>query len=1249
MQRHQVLVITGETGCGKSTQLPKMCLDAGRGTAGIIGCTQPRRIAAVTIARRLAEELGEEIGGSVAYKIRFDEKSGADPYIKLMTDGVLLMEAQSDRLLRRYDTLIVDEAHERTLNIDFILGLLRTILPRRRDLQVIITSATLDTERFSRAFNNAPIINISGRLYPVEVRWQPLATAEDGEESCSYVEGAAAAVAELACRAGAGAHGDILIFMPSEQDIRDTCELLYGRFGEAKTILPLFSRLSAGEQQRVFQASPRQKIVVATNVAETSLTIPGIRYVIDTGLARISQYNPRTRTASLPVAPISQSSADQRLGRCGRVRDGVCIRLYDRDDYLARPPFTPPEIMRANLAGVVLRMLYLNIGDVFTFPFLDPPSKRHLNDALEILRELGAVSRSDKTELTATGRLMARLPVDPRFARMLIAGQERDCLEEMIVITAALSIVDPRERPQDKLSQAAQMHARFHDPGSDFIGLLKIWRAFQLARGTNSSANSLRKFCRANYLSWRRLREWQDLYRQLQTIIAEAPAAVFQVSKSRTAAAKANDSDASLVKSQSVAPAGDSYASLHKAILSGFLSGIALKKENNLYGAPKGRSAMIFPGSGVFRKGGTWIVAVEWVETSRLYARTVANIEAEWIAEVAGSLCRTVFTDPFWNRERGEVQAFEQVSLFGMVIIPRRVVSYGRIGPDLAREIFIREGIMAGNLKGDYPFLAHNAAVIEKVRLMESKLRTSGLFYNEEAVYDFYRRRLPQMFAERTFRHYIRQQGNDRFLHMETGDILPDAPDPEILEVWPDEMLLYGVSIPLSYNFSPGNQDDGITARIPASLLATPESLQLEWSVPGLVRDRIHELLRLLPKTYRRLLPPGHEPAVALFHDLRDERMPLPEALSKAVKKRYGVSVPVAAWPLKNLPDALKMRFIVTAQNDTELANSRDLPALHTRYFKTAKEESMQHAEILWEKDDLHQWDFGSLPETVILGKPDLPIGTAYPALQVDAGGIHRRLFSSPREAAHHHRRGVAALYEKFFADECKYLKKTLLPSGILKIHAEKFGGTKKVQKLLYDKVIHDLFFVNIRDSISFYNYAQEVKTRILTHGQEVMCLTSPVLAANFQAMEALERLAEQHRRQKSAQEYIDYLRQDLRELLPNDFLTRYPEERIKQLPRYLRGLAIRAERGMFNIAKALLKTGEIIYYRDRWQEMIGIDKSPDSGMPRHEDDDEFFWLIEEYKISLFAQELKTCVPVSPKRLDEKLQAIRKNIAAKKI
>jgi len=1291
IRRSQVLIVTGETGSGKSTQLPKMCLEAGRGIRGIIGCTQPRRVAAAAVARRIAEELGEELGDSVAYKIRFDERSGPHPYIKVMTDGILLMEAQSDPLLRRYDTVIVDEAHERSLNIDLLIGLLRTILPRRRDLKVIVTSATLETEKFSQAFDDAPAIKISGRLFPVEVRWRPLLPEEDQDDGGGYVEGAVAAVADLERHAGAGERwGDVLIFMPTEQDIRDACAMLTGRFGDEKTVVPMFSRLSWEDQQRVFLPTDRQKIVVATNVAETSLTIPNIRYVIDTGLARIAQYNPRSRTAGLPVMPISKSSADQRLGRCGRVGNGICIRLYDEDDYLARPDFTPPEIRRANLAGVVLRMLALNFGNIFDFPFLEPPEKKHLRDALEILKELGAVRMEERPVLTEIGRFMSRLPIDPRLSRMLVAAAATDCREEILVIATALSIVDPRERPRDRAPQATEIHARFQEPTSDFITLLNIWNRCRTEAEETGARGALRKFCRNHFLSWRRIREWQDLHRQLKSMAGEelaAPgpssvtppahrglyshAAALGTPGQTCSVASAHPSEPAPeqrrkasgrdngvksvrgggVKVKSVpdtgpapfreTPGQDRNALIHKAVLTGFLSGIAVRKEKNIYTAPKGRTAMIFPGSGVFGTGADWIVAAEWVETSRLFARTVAVVQPEWIEGAAGELCRTVYSEPYWNRERGEVQASARIVLFDMVIIPHRTVSFGRINPAAAREIFIREGIMTGSLKKSYPFLSHNEQVLEGVRVMENKLRRRGWLWNEETVFEFYRRHLPEEICEeRSLQRCIRQRGSDEFLWMEQTDVLLAEPDENALREWPDAATVQGIPVPLIYNYNPGGEDDGVTARIMAPLLAADETERLAVAIPGIRREIVREYLQSLPKSYRRRLPSLRDVTDTILMNLNDPDRPLPEVLSRLLNRHYDLDLPITVWQETKRLGSGQIRYLLTDEEGRELSHSRSLPELRECYLEKIKKETLHNARKQWEIENIQSWDFNDLPESIPLGDAVLPVDVVYPALRDEDGIICLRLLDSPKEALAVHRQGVAALYERHFAAECKYLKKVLLPAGNMKLHGEKFGGSKKVQRILYSKALLDLFFVNVRTNIDYLKHAAEVKSLIIPHAKVVLQLAAPVLEANFQAEIVLDRLEKQYGFSKPHREHLTFLRRELACLIPEDFLNRYPAERIRTLSRYIRGLIIRAERAMLNLDKALAKAGEVDVYREQWRQLtVGSQHSPSLAKMQAQED--FFWFLEEYKISLFAQELKTTVRVSPKRLEERLRELR--------
>ncbi|HOG88887.1 MAG TPA: ATP-dependent RNA helicase HrpA, partial [Smithella sp.] len=744
IQKHQVTIITGETGSGKTTQIPKMCLAAGLGLRGMIGLTQPRRIAAISMAHRIASELGEECGQSVAYKIRFEEKSSAEPFIKVMTDGILLAETVKDRDLLAYDTLIVDEAHERSLNIDFILGYLRTLLARRKDLKVIITSATIDTEKFSEAFNKAPVIKVSGRMYPVEVRYRPVDPEKEEKGEITYIDEAVACVEQLQRERR---YEDILIFMPTEQDIRETCGLLSKKC--SGLVLPLYARLSGSQQRLIFAPVEQQKIIVATNIAETSLTIPGIKYVIDSGLARILEYNPRSQTTGLPIKPISASSAEQRKGRCGRVQNGICIRLYSQEEFSQKPLYTPPEIMRSNLAGVILRMLELNLGAVTSFPFIDKPHPKSIRDGIDILRDLGALTRDDGAEetnqymLTETGRKMAEFPLDPRASRMMIEAQKENCVNEIAVIAAALSIQDPRERPYEKADEASKAHAQFAHPGSDFLTYLNIWNRYHGSLENLPTQNKQRKFCRDHFLSYKRMIEWRDIYHQILDILG-----------GKSKAAK-NRKHHKIEINQDIADR------IHRCILSGYLSNIARKKEKNFYTAAKSREVMIYPGSGLFNRAGQWIVAAEISMTSRVFARHVANISSDWLEKLGGDNCRYTYAAAHWEKNRGQVVALEKVTLFGLTIVESRPVAYEKINPEEAKAIFIREALVTGEVSRRIPFLEHNLSLYEHVQTMEEKLRRRGIVADEETIANLYEQRLPVISDIRSLQNLIKEKGSD--------------------------------------------------------------------------------------------------------------------------------------------------------------------------------------------------------------------------------------------------------------------------------------------------------------------------------------------------------------------------------------------------------------------------------------------------------------------------------------------------------
>lgn len=1279
IQRHPVVVITGETGSGKTTQLPKMCLEAGRGITGMIGCTQPRRIAATSVARRIAEEMGEGIGRSIGYKIRFDDRTPRDAFLKIMTDGILLMEAHADPLLRAYDTIIVDEAHERSLNIDFVLGILKTILLRRSDFRIVITSATIDTEKFSVAFGNAPIIGVTGRLYPVEVRYQPLDPKLEEKGEITPVEAAVQAVEGLVERKE---RGDILIFMPTEQDIRETCDLLAGRFREELAILPLFSRLSATRQQQVFHPLTMRKIVVATNVAETSITVPGIRFVIDTGLARIAQYNPRSRTAGLPVRPISKSSADQRKGRCGRTQGGICIRLYGEEDYLGRPLYTPPEILRSNLAGVILRMLALNLGDIGAFPFIDRPVPKSIRDGVDTLLELGGIETDDKDgsapvyplRLTEHGRVMAQLPLDPRISRMILEARSEGCLAEIVVIGAALSIQDPRERPVEKETQADQAHAKFKDPSSDFSALLGLWRHYHKRSESAKSQTHQRRFCRDHFLSYRRMKEWREIHDQILSILVEqkivlqrktiaqlenpipeapiedfserpAPAAPRRgESQGRIMSGAQRDRDfRSCPEDATVRTQGaDLYAALHRSILSGYLGQIAQKKEKNLYTATRGRQAMIFPGSGLFNRGANWIVAAEMVETSRLFARTVANIESGWLEPLGGRLCKHTYSAPRWEKDRGEVVASETVTLFGLPIVTGRPVSYGRIDPDGAARIFIRGALVEGEVKKPLPFLVHNQELIEKVAGIEEKVRRRDLLVDEEAIAGFYERRLPGIFDMRSLQHLIRDRQSDSFLRMTQEDLFVKAPDMGEIDLFPETVSTGGWRLDCLYRFDPGNPEDGITLKIPVHAIPSVRDASMDWAVPGLVKAKVMALLKGLPKEYRKRLQPLVQTGEIILAQM-ERRGALPSAMSGFIYKKFGVDIPADRWPLEALDDHLKLRFAVMDGKDRELAAGRNIGILRQEFVDAKESQAFVKARLAWEKADLTSWNFGDLPERIPLtdgpGDPHAPV--AFPALVAGKTAIDLRLFPSEPEARRAHPSGVRALLALRFRDEMKQLRKSISPSGDLRLWASAFGGVKVLEAALMEKVMHDLFEADIRTGAAFEGYVDRVRTRILPLGQSMVRMATPPIKALYDATELLRSIEGPNRVNRPVLAFLAGLREELARLLPTDFLIRYGEARLVHICRYLRALAIRAERGAVHLEKALERGKEVSAVVERWERALR--ELPDHcSEAKRRTIEEFGWLIEEYKVSLFAQELKTAVPVSRKRLDAMMGEIER-------
>jgi len=1222
---HRIVIVTGETGSGKTTQLPKMCLELLQHQCGLIGCTQPRRVAAVSAAHRIAEELGEEPGQTVGYKIRFDERSSHNGRIKIMTDGILLVEAQLDPLLKKYQALIVDEAHERSLNIDFILGLLRIILPQRHDLHVVITSATLDKEKFMSAFPSAPVISVSGRMYPVDIRWHPLDYSLNKQEEYTHVEAAIQAVENLKQE---DRRGDILIFMPTEQDIRETCELLMGRSYEQTKILPMYARLSWLEQRRVFLPTPEQKIIVATNIAETSLTIPGISYVIDTGLARISLYNPRTRTTSLPIRPISQSSAEQRKGRCGRVKHGICIRLYSREDLASRPLYMPPEILRANLAEVILRMIALNLGDISSFPFVDSPTPRHIRDGIEVLLELGAVTEQSSNgipsyRLTDKGRYMSRLPLDPRISRMIISGEEEGCLDEIFIIASALSIQDPREWPSDMEAEADKIHKSFHEPSSDFLTLLTLWRQYHKYLQGKPSQNRLRKFCRDHFLAYRRMREWHDVYEQIRSIYMEE----------RPKRIRLHTITGSAIKRK----AGWNDR-IHRAVLSGLLSNIAMKRGKNIYIGAHGREMMIFPASGLWNRGGAWIVAAEIVETTRRFARTVATINPAWLEEIGAHLCRHTYFKPSWDNKLGQVIVLEQLSIYGLVIVDARPIPYGSIDPEDATRVFCR-ALASGEVAEPFPFLCHNRKLAERIKEMENKVRRRDFLVDDDEIMHFYEKRLQNVYDLKTLKKKIQKAGSDAFLRLKEADILRCSSNKDFEKLFPDELSAGRLRFPLAYRFAPGSETDGVTMNISWGMLPAASLSAIDWAVPGLLKEKVSTLLRELPKTYRKKIQPIQVTCDAFLMERPGQDTPLISALADFIHRRFNLDIPFSAWPLDRLPDYLRMRFVITDDTGKELISGRDFHHLLEAIRRDEESAAFEHARKQWERDDITDWNFADLPDYIILGPSGNPIGLAYPSLTAINGKIALRLFKNPTEAEISHRYGVSALYTLHFSMQIKQLARSIALKGYLKEAAAGLGGAKAVEKLLLDKVKTDLFACWIRTADAFSKHALEVAALILPHGQEVLKMAEPILVARHKTWQAIANLSAKHHNDPPVVSFLKDMENELNKLIPEDFLTKYQPERHPHLVRYLRTLVIRATRGALHVEKARQRGEEISRFEKRYFDLLSTLNASASPEKKKAIDD-LFWMIAEYTVSLFAQEIKTAFPVSQKRLEEKIAEI---------
>ncbi len=1194
---HQVVIIAGDTGSGKTTQIPKICLSMGRGRESRIGHTQPRRLAARTVAQRIAEELGSTLGDLVGYKVRFNDKVADSTAIKLMTDGILLAELQHDRELRAYDTLIIDEAHERSLNIDFILGYLRSLLPRRPDLKVIITSATIDVDRFSSHFNNAPVIEVSGRLFPVEVRY--LGGPEDLEDG---VEEHIARTVDDITAGNFGPPGDVLVFLPGEREIRDLSRRLRG--DDRRQVLPLYARLSAAEQNRVFRASGAGlRIVLATNVAETSLTVPGIRYVIDPGTARISRYSHRTRLQRLPVEAISRSSADQRKGRCGRVASGVCLRLYAEQDFAARAEFTDPEILRTNLAAVVLKMLELGLGDVENFPFVDPPEGKMVRDGHRLLEELGAISARGR--LTAIGRKMTRLPIDPKLSRMVVAAAELQCLPEVLVIVSGLAVQDPRERPADKRAQADQAHARFSHPRSDFMSWLNLWRYFESQRQALSQ-NQFRKLCQREYLSFLRLREWREVHGQL---VIACRGLKFRVGPDL--------------------PEDTHFEAVHKALLSGLLGQVAQLDEGRKYNATRNRKVQVFPGSILHRKPPKWLVAAEILETSQVYARQCAAIDPQWLLRINPAILKRHYYEPAWHMRSGRVMAYERVTLYGLTISDGGRVHFGDINPGESREYFIREALVQGQYLKPPPFLAANLARVREVQDLESRTRRRDLLIDEQALYDFYDERLPrQCLSAGSLGKWLRKQEHDQLLRLDRSQILTRDPGEELQAQFPSELPWRGDAYRLSYCFEPGRENDGVSVTIPLPLLNRAPRYRFEWLVPGLLRDKCIALIKGLPKSCRKQLVPVPDVVDAVLAEIEPDDVGLCRALAQTLKRLRGIDINNDDWDTEGLEPFYRANLRVVDERGKLLAQGRDMAALVAEFREGG--EAVAPASLVNSpaRSRVTRWDFGDLPSVWRTQAAGMQV-ESYPALVDHGDRVAVELHDYRLEAEFLHRGGVAALGMLSSSQTVKYLRKQLYASNEAALVLAGSGLNRKalVQETIVAALLDVWGSTLPRDESTFHQSLEQARGNWVP-----AALQKEKTMLNFMTplAEALGHLGG-----ISDAEFSDS-RSDIENhialFLEPGFIANAPALWLEQLPRYGKAILHRIQRLKGQYVKDQKSLGWLSPSLARLQTAAAgypnlVLLSPAAA--------HYQWMIEEFRVSLFAQHLGTRLPVSAKRLDE--------------
>ncbi len=1222
---HQVVIVAGETGSGKSTQLPKICLEVGRGVRGMIGHTQPRRLAARAVAERVAEELGSEVGQAVGYAVRFTDRVSQQTLVKVMTDGILLNEIQRDRLLTAYDTIIVDEAHERSLNIDFILGYLKQLLVRRPDLKVIVTSATIDTERFARHFGGAPVVEVSGRTYPVEVRYRPLVDADGpaprpGADVSDPDEAAPAeerdqltAITDAVAELTAEGPGDILVFLSGEREIRDTAEALAALALPDTELLPLYARLSAAEQHRVFQAHPGRRIVLATNVAETSLTVPGILSVVDPGTARISRYSHRTKVQRLPIEPVSQASANQRAGRCGRVAPGVCIRLYSETDFRSRPEFTEPEIVRTSLASVILQMAALGLGDVARFPFVDPPDARSIKDGVALLEELGALdpnATNPKKRLTPLGRRLAQLPLDPRLGRMVLEAEANGCLEEVMVIAAALSIQDPRERPLDKQAAAAEAHARFADKESDFLSYLRLWDHLQ-DRQDALSSNQFRKLCRAEFLNFLRIREWQDIHGQLRSVMRN-------LDSRRTGA--------------DTTPAPDDETrrrkAIHRSVLAGLLSHIGLKSgpRDEYQGARNARFA-ISPGSVLFKSSAGWVMAAELVETTRLWARVVARIEPEWAERLGVHLVKRSYSEPHWDSKRGEAMAYERVTLYGLPLVTARKVSYNRVDPAAARDLFVRLALVEGDWRTPHAFWEENRRLLEEVRALTRKVRRTDVLVDDEVLIDFYDRRIGrEVTSARTFDAWwkrVRAEVPDllRF----TRDLLINPTSGALdVDAYPDLWRYRNLELHLSYIFDPGAEPDGVTVHVPLPVLDQLDPAPFEWQVRGLREETVAALIRSLPKEVRRSFVPVPDHAQAALARITPEDGPLLDTLARELGRLTGDPIPPGSWQRDKVPQYLRMRFLVEDEAGRPLAAGRDLRALQEQLAERA-EAGLAVAASTFERDGLRSWAIGTLPREVDVTWAGFR-RRAYPALVDQGDSVAVRVFPTPEDQGREMWAGTRRLLLLCLPNPTKAAERRLSNDTQLALARSPYPN---ISDLFDDCVLCavDQLLGDLGGPVWTEAGFTGLRTGMAHALTESVVYVVTVVAGILAIANGIElRLGKL--RAPSLAPSIDDIEGQLASLVGPGFVAVTGVRRLPDLLRYLEGIELRLDKLPTGADRDFDNLRRVQRLERRLGELLGA-----LGPNADEDTEAIRWMIEELRISYFAQGLGTSQPVSEKRI----------------